>query len=283
MTTDTVYPVSLLLDGPLFSDELETQPQHFKRDHEIDTLRIVPSRSAASGVHTIYFKPEDRHWALVRLASRYRGLFEILLQRGMSGENLLLKQGFSSDDLGFLLDIVPHPPDDYSPIVYDILWLAATYDEYLALAETIAERDTFVPRDVLRSTPGLTADDRSFFTRFLRSHLIRPNVETPESTHRRSNSQKADRSVELDAEYEVTNDGRDALRGIVGEHERIFERQEFEPLLINPELDPLEHLKTYEAESSEPTPDVSLEEMSNESGIIGEIAASFDAIDRDLD
>ncbi len=63
MSIETDYPVTLLLEGPLFRDELETQPQHFMCDHEIESLRLIPSKSAATGGHTIYFSPEHRHWA----------------------------------------------------------------------------------------------------------------------------------------------------------------------------------------------------------------------------
>jgi hypothetical protein len=159
-------------------DELETQPQHFRREHEIDSLRLVPSKSAARGVHTIYFKPEHRQWALVRLLKRYRWLFEILLQRGLSGEHMLLRQGFSTDDLDFLYDVVPQPPAEYNPIVYDLLWLVATHDEYLALTEAMADRTRFVPERLLRETPGISVDDSGYFSRFLRSHLISRTVDT---------------------------------------------------------------------------------------------------------
>jgi len=278
MTETTKYPVSLLLDGPLFMDELDTQPQHFRREHDIESLRLVPSKSAASGVYTVFFRPEHRQWALVRLATRYRGLFEIQLQRGMSGEHQLLRQGFDSDDLAFLFDIIPHPPDEYSPIVYDMLWLVATYDQYLVLSKALADRDTFRPRDVLRSTPGVTTADTGFFTRFLRSHLIRPKIETSENRHSRSNPEKSERSIDLDTTYEVTADGRDALQGIVTEYDRIFERGDFEPLLINPELDPYEHLRAFERDSASSTPDASFE-PADDDGILGEIAESFASVD----
>ncbi|WP_254523997.1 hypothetical protein [Natrinema caseinilyticum] len=283
MTTDTGYPVSLLLEGPLFSDELETQPQHFRREHEVESLRLVPSKSAASGVHTIYFRPEHRHWALVRLATRYRGLFEIQLHRGMSGEYQLLRQDFTSADLEFLSDIIPRPPAEYSPIVYDMLWLTATYDEYIALAKAMANRETFVLRDLLRSVSDVDRDDESFFTRFVRSHLIRPKMETTDDSHRRSNPEKADISVNRGMEYEVTDDGDEALRGIAAEHERIFEQKEFEPLLINPDLDPLEHLREHEPESPKPRLSVEIEEVEDEAGILGEIAESFAPLEDELD
>jgi len=145
MAPNRTYPVSLLFEGPLFSDELKYKPQQSSIDQEFETLRLVPSKSAASGVYTIYFCPEHRQWALVRLAERYRGLFEIELHRGMSGEYQLLRQGFTSDDLDFLFDIVPKPAKEYSPVVYDMLWLVATYDEYFTLTEAMVDRDEFTP------------------------------------------------------------------------------------------------------------------------------------------
>ena len=282
MSSDSGFPVSLLLDGPLFMDELETQPQHFRREHEIDSLRLVPSKSAARGVHTIYFKPEHRQWALVRLLKRYRWLFEILLQRGLSGEHMLLRQGFSTDDLDFLYDVVPQPPAEYNPIVYDLLWLVATHDEYLALTEAMADRTRFVPERLLRETPGISVDDSGYFSRFLRSHLIRRTVDTSRPVDERADHTEGGTAVTPDATYEVTPEGRDALAGILAEYERIFEQREFESLLINPELDPNEHLREYDPGPDTPAVDVSFDEMQEEEGILGEIADSFAPLDEEF-
>ncbi|SFR96876.1 hypothetical protein SAMN05216559_1728 [Halomicrobium zhouii] len=282
MSSDSGFPVSLLLDGPLFLDELETQPQHFRQEHDIDSLRLVPAKSAATGVHTVYFKPEHRQWALVRLLKRYRWLFEILLQRGLSGEHMLLRQGFSTDDLDFFYDIVPQPPAEYNPIVYDMLWLVATHDEYLALTEAMADRTRFVPERLLRETSGISADDSGYFSRFLRSHLISRTVDTSRPVDERADHTEGGTAVTPDATYEVTPEGRDALAGILAEYERIFEQREFEPLLINPELDPHEHLREYDPGPDAQAPDVSFDEMQEEEGILGEIAGSFAPLDEEF-
>ncbi|MEF8828319.1 MAG: hypothetical protein V5A49_04760 [Haloarcula sp.] len=246
MTHMETQPVEVLHDGPLFSDELEGYPQdiqQFRADNELEGLRLVPTKSAASGVHTIYFRPQHRNWALVRLAQRYRWAIEIQLLRGMSGERQLLSGGFSVDDLGFLYDIVPEPPVDYSPVVYDMLWLAATYDEYLRLSRAIRHREEFRPREVLIETAGVDLDGAGFFTRFLRSHLIRESVERSEYTTRGSNPESGELSIDIDALYEVTDDGRESLHGVVEEYERILECGEFDPLLVDDGQDPVAHLR----------------------------------------
>lgn len=282
MTSGMNYPISLLRDGPLFIDELARQPQIGTHDVDFDSLRLVPSKSAASGVYTIYFVAEHREWALVRLARRYRALFEIQLHRGMSGEHQLLRQGFTSEDIEFLQDIIPQPPISYSTIAYDMLWLIAMAEEYLLVAKALANKRRFIPSEVLQSTEGLSLSDESFFKRFLRSHIIRPHVDMPRSSHRRSNPEKGGRSIDLHTEYEVTTDGMDALEGIVSEYERIFEQQNFEPLLINQNLDPRKHIKAYEAESESSTPTVSFDELRAEPGILGDIADAFSSVDDDL-
>lgn len=283
MTSNGEYPVSLLLDGPLFSDELKYQPQQSTIDEEFDTLRIIPSKSAASGVYTIYFLPKDRQWALVRLAKRYRGLFEIQLNRGMSGEYQFLRQGFNSEDLNFLFDVIPKPSKEFSPIVYDMLWLVATYDEYLALTNEMVDRDEFTPRQILQTMDNEIGDNDGFFTRFLRSHLIQPKAEDSDYRRSRSNRTKSNISLELDTVHEITVDGKEVLQGIISEHERIFERQQFNPLLINSELDPIKHIQQFKNESTKTTPEVSINEMQQEDGILGEIAKSFAPIDDAID
>jgi hypothetical protein len=279
MSPTNPYPVSLLLDGPLFKDELVRQPQEFKHQHDIEALRLIPSKSAAEGVHTIYFHPEHRQWALVRLATRYRGLFEIQLQRGLSGEHQLLRQEFQSADIDFLSSIIPRPPESYSPIVYDMLWLAATYEEYLILARRLMNEDEFVPRELLESTDELSVNDSGFFTRFLRSHFIVETESKASPARSRSSTSKSGLDIDLDASYSVTPDGREALQGIVVEHERIFETQEFEPLLINDELDPYEHMRAFVSRSDSGSDTLSIPELEEEAELLGEIAASFAPLD----
>lgn len=283
MTTSRQYPVSLLLDGPLFTDELKYKPQQSSIDQDFNTLRLIPSKSAASGVYTIYFLPEHRQWALVRLAKRYRGLFEIELHRGMSGEYQLLRQGFISEDLDFLFDIVPKPVKEYSPVVYDMLWLVATYDEYLTLTEVMVDRDEFTPRQILQTMDSEVHQNEGFFRRFLRSHLIRPVSDDSEHVRRRSNRSKANISVDLDEVHEITAEGRETLQGIISEYDRIFQQRQFDPLLINTELDPVKHIKQFDSKSTDPTPGISFDEMKEDDGILGEIAASFVAEDDQFD
>ncbi|WP_416838759.1 hypothetical protein [Haloferax sp. DFSO52] len=163
-----------------------------------------------------------------------------------------------------------------------MLWLIAMAEEYLLLAKALANRRRFIPSEVLQSTDGLSVSDASFFKRFLRSHIIRPHVDTPRHSHRRSNPGKGGRSIDLHTEYEVTKDGIEALEGIVSEYDRIFEQQTFEPLLINPSLDPRKHIKTFEAESESSAPTASFDELRAESGILGDIADAFSSVDDDL-
>lgn len=283
MSVDSSYPPSIILDGPTFNDELNRAPQQLRQQQEIASLRLIPSRSAASGVHTIYFTPEHRDWALVRLATRYRELFEIQLQRGMSGERQLMQQGFQSTDLEFLFDILPQPPDSYSPVVYDMLWLALTYPEYRYLAMHLMDADQFVPREVLESSPHLTVDDAGFFTRFVRSHFIVETDSQNISSQGQSSSSKSDLDVKLDESYTVTAQGGEVLRGIVSEYERIVEKQEFDRLLINPQADPREHLRAHTAEEEEPLEEVSLPDLEEDVEILGEIADSFAPLDDSLD
>lgn len=246
MTYTDSQPVSVLLDGPVFADELadpRQRLQEFRTTHDLDKRRLVPAKSAASGVHTVYFLPEHREWALVRLAKRYRWAVEIQLLRGMSGERQLLRMGFTAEDVGFLADIVPEPSSAYSPVVYDMLWLAATTEAYVRLARAIRERGRFRPRDLLSTSEGLGLDDANYLTRFLRSHLIRESVPRSSYTTQGSNPQSAELTIDLDSQYEITPEGRQSLEGIVEEYDRILEAEAFEPLLVDPERDPESHLR----------------------------------------
>ena len=220
----------------------------------------------------------DRHWALVRLANRYRWLFEIQLNRGMSGENQMLRQGFTPEDLDFLFDIIPAPPKEYNPIVYDMLWLVATFDEYRALTEAMVNRENFTPAELFADAASVDERKIGYLTRFLRSHLIQPVDSDSKHIQSHADASKADTEAQLGERYEATVDGQAALEGILAEHNRIFLQAEFEPLLINPELDPEKHLKEYDAELAEQTPTTSFGEIQNEGGILGNIASSFSSL-----
>ena len=239
-------PVSVLHDGPVFTDEFAGYPQElqqFRDDHDVEKRRLVPAKSAARGVHTVYFRPKHREWALVRLARRYRWAVEIQLLRGMSGERQLLRGGFTPEDVTFLADIVPEPPNEYSSVVYDLLWLAATAEEYVRLASAIKDRSRFRPREVLTATEGLDPEDTNYLTRFLRSHLVREAMDPSSDTTRGSNPESGELQIDLDTEYEVTREGRTSLEGIVEEYERILEDESFQPLLVDPDRDPISHLR----------------------------------------
>ncbi len=278
MTDSSGYPVSIITDGPTFRDELTRQPQDLLRDDSIESLRIVPAKSAATGVYTIYFDSAHREWALVRLAIRYRWLFEIQLNRGMSGERQLLQQGFTPDDLAFLFDIIPVPPEKYNPIVYDMLWLVATYDEYRALTEAMLDRDRFTPQELFDAVSTVDESKIGFLTRFLRSHLIKPVGTASERLQSHDSASTGDLYATIDETYTVTVDGETALQGILAEYGRIFEDADFEPLFINAELDPRRHFAEYSSESERPAPDVSFDEIQNEDGMLGEIASSFSSL-----
>lgn len=279
MQPESGYPVSLVLEGPVFRDELKRSPVALIEGNRADSLRIVPAKSAASGVCSIYFRPEHRNWALVRLAKRYRWVFEVQLNRGMSGKQQLLRQGFTPDDMEFLYDIVPAPPTKYNPIVYDMLWLIATYEEYMILTKAINERRTFTPKELLRSIPDIDQSDTGFFTRFLRSHLIEPVSNEPRTRHGPSRMSTIERQIDMEKRYEVTSDGVSALEGIIAEHERIFEKRDFAPLLINSDPDPRQHLKEFEPAPDETVLDLDIDELQeDDDGVLGEIAASFSSM-----
>jgi len=94
--------------------------------------------------------------------------------------------------------------------------------------------------------------NEGFFRRFLRSHLIRPVSDDSEYVRSRSNRSKTKISVDLDEVHEITAEGKEALQGIISEYDRIFQQRQFDPLLINSELDPVDHIKQFDSESTDP-------------------------------
>jgi len=125
--------------------------------------------------------------------------------------------------------------------------------------------------------------NEGFFRRFLRSHLIRPVSDDSEYVRSRSNRSKTKISVDLDEVHEITAEGKEALQGIISEYDRIFQQRQFDPLLINSELDPVDHIKQFDSESTDPTTEISFDKMQDDDGILGEIAASFVAEDDQFD
>jgi len=99
----------------------------------------------------------------------------------------------------------------------------------------------------------------------------------------RSNRSKTKISVDLDEVHEITAEGKEALQGIISEYDRIFQQRQFDPLLINSELDPVDHIKQFDSESTDPTTEISFDKMQDDDGILGEIAASFVAEDDQFD
>ncbi|MFC6720277.1 hypothetical protein [Halobacteriaceae bacterium SHR40] len=272
------YPVSILNEGPAFSDEIEGTTQTIQAEfggQPVESIYLVPTKSAAKGVYKIYFLPKDRQWALVRLARRYRWLLEIQLLRGMSGEQQLLGQDLTGEDLEFLLDIIPSPREDYSPVVYDMLWVAAAFDEYLELAKVMHGRSEFTPKEVVADADGVTVEEIGLFTKFLRRHLIEPVDNEPKKRHGPSSSQTVELSINPEESYKLTSEGENAIEGIVTEYERILVDQQFEPLFINPELNPLQHFEEYEPAADEMEPSVPDVDAESAEGILGEIAGEF--------
>jgi hypothetical protein len=280
MASATGVPPTVILDGPVFSDELRYPPTTIRDTHGVTCLRLVAAKSAASGVSGVYFAPEHREWALVRLATRYRWLFEIQLNRSLSAERQLFRQGFEEADVEFLFSIFPLPPEEYNPIVYDMLWLVATFDQYLSLTRAILDAGRFTPRELLESTDDLGVEDAGYLTRFLRSHLVQPVTGPRWPTDGGSGPARGDLSVDLDGTYTTTPEGETALEGVLAEYDRIFVRQEFLPLLIDHGLDPEGHLRDrLQTADDDGTPSVGVEDLADEGGVLGEIARSFSSLD----
>lgn len=222
----------VLLEGPVFSDEigwrsgLQTKTLD---DVEYESLRIVPAKEAMSGVYSIYFRPQHRRWALVRYAQRYRWLVEIVLGRGLSGQQVLLRQGFREEDIAFLDEIVPVP--EYSPAVYEILWRAITEYAYVPLSRKLDEVETFVPSEIVREHPDLSMDDVGLLDQFLRRHLIQSEEAADQS--RNGPNQTVDTvSCDPETRYEKTSEGERAISAIVEEYERLVVAESYDPLRI---------------------------------------------------
>lgn len=283
MGYEPVASSEVLWDGPLFGDEIgwdKGLTPTLREQYELQSRRVVPAKSAMTGVVTIYFRPEHREWALVRYADRYRWIFLTLLGQGMSGEQRLLENGFSPDEIGFLYDIVPLPDESVSPAVYDILWRAAPFPAHIHVAGAIDGRQSFTPQEIIDAATEIDPEDAFVFERFVRCHLIeRKGAGTHPNA--RANGPGNAISVELDATYQLTSEGEAAIPQILAEYERIFVEEAFEPLYINPDHDPESHLP---AEAAPGNSQDAVAEPSGEpdaTGVLEELEAEFTTVAED--
>ena len=281
MSAGLVRSEHVLWDGPLFADEVGWQSgitESLREQYDLRSRRVIPAKEAMAGVVSIYFRPVHREWALVRYARRYRWIFEILLQQGLAGERRLLDNEFTPDDIEFLMAIVPMPADQVTPAVYDVLWRSAPFPEYVTVVAAIASGHTFTPATVLEETDGVDESDQFVFERLIRSHLIeRVGSGTNPNSRREETGNTI--SVELEDQYQPTNEGAGALPMIVSEHHRIFDRGDFDALQINPDLDPESHLPDDLDQASTATGcDSDGKSDEDRSDILDEIAAEFDAL-----
>lgn len=233
MVRGELQSLDRLLDGPAFADELSGSAidKELMEMLGIQQFRIVPPRSAMSGVYGIYFFGEDAAEAIVRYAQRYRRVMEIIIKSGMSGERRLRKLGFPDAGIDFLESIIPDTPEGVNPVVYQMLWRATDKDEYLNIALELQNEREFIPIEIIERNPELDEDDCGYFRQFVRQHLIESMdaVETQKHHHGGAGGDKI--SIDIDEEYRVTSIGEDAIPNIVSEYERLFTNKEFEPLL----------------------------------------------------
>lgn len=281
MTGGLVQSEEVLWDGPLFADEVGWPSgitETLREQYELESRRVIPAKEAMEGVVSIYFRPVHREWALVRYARRYRWIFEILLRQGFAGERRLLDNGFTPEDVEFLMAIVPDTAEQISPAVYEILWRSAPYPVYITIVAAISNRSKFTPAKIIKQTSDIDGSDEFVFERLIRSHLIERAGSGGAPTSPRERTENTI-SVELEERYQPTSEGMDALPIIVSEHQRIFERAEFEPLQINPNSDPDSHLPDdLDRDPSTTSHEFNEESGEKGSGIIDQIASEFDDI-----
>lgn len=222
----------VLKEGPVFSDEIGwnsglQSPELSNID--VESRRIVPAKEAMRGIYSIYFQPGHRQWALVRYARRYQWLVETVLGRGLSGQHLLHRQGFTKGDIAFLRDIVPE--SEYNCAVYEFIWLAITSEEYLPLAEALLDVDTFVPEQLFQRHDELSTDDTGLLSQFLRRHVI---ISTASLNQRSFGPAETTDSAACDSskEYMLSEDGEEVLSAFLDEYERLVVDREYEQLSI---------------------------------------------------
>ena len=237
MVRGKLQSLDRLLGGPTFTDELNGSAI----DEELMTLlginyfRVVPPRSAMSGVYGIYFFEDNTAEAIIRYTQRYRRIMEVVIKSGMSGERRLRRLGFPNTAIEFLNRIIPDAPEDVNPVVYKILWKASDKKEYLNIALELQNKRKFTPREIVERNSELNGDDDGYFCQFIRQHLIESMdaVETKKHSHGGAGGDEI--SIDLDKEYRITSVGKEAIPDIISEYERLFINKEFGPLRLSEE------------------------------------------------
>lgn len=202
---------------------------------EINHFRIVPPRSAMSGVYGIYFFDDDTAEAIIRYTRRYRRFMEIMIKSGLSGERRLRRVGFPDAAIEFLDNIIPNIPENINPVVYQTLWRASDKEEYLNIALELQNERKFKPREIVERNSELNEGDSGYFCQFIRQHLIESMDAVKKQRHSHGGAGGDKISVDLDKEYRVTSVGKEAIPDIVSEYERLFINKEFEPLQLEEE------------------------------------------------
>lgn len=233
MVRGDIHNLDGLLERPLFADELGNPNPldgELMEILEINHFRIVPPKSAMEGVYGIYFFSHHVKEAIIRYAERYRWIFEILLRAGMRGEQILKGRGFTDEAIEFLREIVPNIENGINPVVYQILWDASDHEKYLDLASELQDEGKFTPREIIDRSDNLSQADIGCFHRFIRNYLIESMEAVRTKRHHHGGAGGDNISVDLDAEYHLTQIGEKAIPAILSEYERIFIDKGFEPL-----------------------------------------------------
>lgn len=242
MVRGDLQSLDRLLEGPAFADELNSAviDEELMEMLDIKHFRIVPPRSAMSGVYGIYFLEDDAAEALIRYAQRYRWVVEVLIKSGMTGKERLLNIGLPEDAVRFLERIIPETPQGINPVVYQILWKASDKKAYLDIATELSNERKFVPREIIERNSELSESDQGYFCQFVRHHLIE-SMEAVRTRRHHQGGAGGDRiSVDLDKEYRVTSTGENAIPDIISEYQRLFMDEDFAPLRIDEPAEPVD-------------------------------------------
>jgi hypothetical protein len=225
-----IYEETILGEGPLFRDEIGwTQSIDQQSVDRYDLSRRGIRFRGSSGLHIIYFPLETLEAALIRFSHRYRGVIEVIIRRGLSGERMLLQQGWYEDEVDYIRDCIPDPKTEYNPAVYELLWKSLTYEEYLGIIEVLdRHHEAFIPAD-LAEAAGLDHDGSGFFSTFIRSNLI-GKVDRETTTRARGRNKSTSIDTVPDEEYLLTDQGKKVIEGALSEHDRLFESESYAPL-----------------------------------------------------